>query len=435
MKGIARGLTWAAALLASLAWEAGARGATGHGVAAGGHGVATSAPPPPPAGDFTHTPAVEQKANTPLPVYAEISAIAVARARVKYRGAGMTDWARVDMKRMGDGWGALIPCGAVAPGVMQYWIQGFDSTGDIAATSGDPKHPFEVPVRSEIASEPPHLPGRAAPQTCAEGAPQGAVPAERDREPVESAPAPEERPGAEAKPPPYARWWVGVAGAIDFISLPAGNDLCALTQETAPANASGYYCTNPDGSNFPSRTDPTQNSALAAGQAGQVAGGLRVGDLRALVAVDYALTPSVLVGGRLGYVVNSYPSGGAAVADHRAFGSRVHVEARGTYVFGDDPLGHEGFAPTVLLSLGVAEFDGHAASVVSMSQKASNVPINQPVNIWLTNGPWFVATGGGMRYQFSPRAAFDAALRLNLAFGGAGALFTFGPEIAFQYGF
>ena len=43
--------------------------------------------------------------------------------------------------------------------------------------------------------------------------------------------------------------------------------------------------------------------------------------------------------------------------------------------------------------------------------------------------------GRGVRYQFSPRAAFDAALRLNVAFGGAGALFTFGPDIAFQYGF
>ena len=138
---------------------------------------------------------------------------------------------------------------------MQYWIQGFDSNGDTAATSGDPKHPFAVPVRSEIASEPPHLPGRAAPQTCAESASPEEVPAERDREPVEAAPEPEERPRGESKPAPYARWWVGVAGAIDFLSLPAGNDLCSLTETTAPANASGYYCTNPDGSNFPSRTD------------------------------------------------------------------------------------------------------------------------------------------------------------------------------------
>ena len=57
------------------------------------------------------------------------------------------------------------------------------------------------------------------------------------------------------------------------------------------------------------------------------------------------------------------------------------------------------------------------------------------MNVWLTNGPWFLAVGGGARYQFSPRAAFNGALRVNGAFGGQGALFTFGPEISFQYGF
>ena len=57
------------------------------------------------------------------------------------------------------------------------------------------------------------------------------------------------------------------------------------------------------------------------------------------------------------------------------------------------------------------------------------------MNIWLTNGPWFLAVGGGARYQFSPRFAFNVAARLNVAFGGSGALVTYGPELALQYGF
>jgi hypothetical protein len=385
------------------------------------------------AGDFTHTPATEQKANTPLPVYAEISSTEVARAFVKYRGAGMKDWARIEMRRMGKGWGALVPCSAVTVGTTRYWLQGFDSNGDPTATSGDPKHSFEVPIRAQIASEAPHLPGRSAPQSCDEGAaPEEPGRVAPDEEPSET---PGTESGAPAGPSAYARWWIGVAGAIDFLSLPGGDDVCALTQGGAPANASGYYCTNPSGSNFPSRSDVSQNDSLLAGQAGHVDGGVRPGDLRALVAVDYALTPDVLIGARLGYVLNTYPSGGAAIVDHRAFGGKIHLEARGTYVFGDAPLSHEGFAPTVFASVGMAEFDGHVATVVSMSQKASNLSISQPVNVWLTNGPWFVATGGGARYAFSARAAFNATFRVNLAFGGAGALFTFGPEIALQYGF
>jgi hypothetical protein len=399
------------------------------GARAGGGGESGE---PPPGGDFTHTPATEQKVNTPLPVYAESSGAEIKRAVVKYKGAAMDDWGRVEMKRLGDGWAALVPCGAVTAGTMRYWIQGFDADGNAAGTSGDAKHPFEVPIRDDITSEAPHFPDRAAPQTCGEGATVERHHVEREEEPEEPSGEGEKRSVVASSA--YARWWIGVAGAIDFLSLPAASDACALNSARAPINTTGYYCTNPDGSDFPNRVDATQNSSLIPGAAGSVGGGLHPGDLRVFIAVDYALSPSILLGGRLGYVLNSYPSGDAAVGDHHAFASKVHVEARGTYVFGDAPLTHEGFAPTVFVAAGMAPFDGHVASIVSMSQKMS-VPISQPVNVWLTNGPWFLALGAGARYQLSPRAAFNAAVRANAAFGGSGALLTFGPEIAFQYGF
>jgi hypothetical protein len=395
----------------------------------------------PPSGDFEHTPAAEQKVNTPLPVYAELTTGTTVRARVKYKGAGMSDWARIEMKRMGKGWGALIPCGAVTAGKMRYFIQGLDSEGDVETSSGDPKHAFQVPIRTDIASAAPHLPGRAAPQTCEEGTPLETAHGEREEEPAQHEAEHETEPETEREatrrpsgPLPYAHWWIGATGVVDFLVLPGGSDLCTLTPTAAPANLSGYYCTNPNGSDFPSRASAAQNSALIPGQAGTVPGGLHPGDVRVLVAVDYALTPSILVGGRIGGVLNTYP-GAAAVTFHKAYGSKLDWEVRGTYVFGDAPLTREGFAPTVFASAGMAEFDGHVTSIVSMSQKAPNVPISQPVNIWLTNGPLFLAVGGGVRYQFSPRFAFNAAARLNLAFGGTGALVTYGPEIALQYGF
>ena len=406
------------------AFEAGKGGGTG---GAGGGGAERAEPPP--SGDFEHTPATEQKVNTPLPVYAEISSAEITQVVVKYKGAGATEWTRLAMKRVGQGWGTLIPCGAVTAGTMRYWIQGLDADGNAAASSGDARHPFEIPIRSEIASQAPHLPGRAAPQSCGESDVEEGHPAHGE-------PADEDHASAKADvagPSAYARWCVGVAGTIDFLSLPGGNDVCALNSSAAPVNTQGYYCTNPNGSDFPSRSDGSQNASLVSGQAGQVAGGLHPGDLRALVALDYALTPEILVGARLGYVINSYPSADAAVKEGHAYGSKIHLEARGTYVFGDAPLAHEGFAPTVFVSAGMAEFDGHVASIVSMTQKASKLLISQPVNVWLTSGPWFLAVGGGARYAFSPRAALNAALRVNAAFGGS-TLLTYGPEIAFQYG-
>jgi hypothetical protein len=253
-----------------------------------------------------------------------------------------------------------------------------------------------------------------------------------DEPPPPSAPAGDEGRGGSSL---YAHWWIGVAGAIDFLVLPGGENLCVLTAVATPASAAGYYCTNPNGTDFPSRVTPAQNDALIPGQAGTLNGGLAAGDVRPMAAIDYALSPAWLIGARVGYVLNAYPSAGAAVTAHHAFGSRIHAEARGTYVFGDSPLSHEGFAPTLFLSAGVAEFDGHLATYASWIQSPQKVAITEPVNAWVTSGPWFVAAGGGARYQFSQRAAFNAALRVNAAFSQGGVLFTFGPEIALQYGF
>jgi hypothetical protein len=227
----------------------------------------------------------------------------------------------------------------------------------------------------------------------------------------------------------YARLWLGVAGAIDLLSMPAANDACLLGSGGEPTTPSNLYCTNPDGTDFPSRASSMQNSELVKGQAGQLAGGFQPGDVRAMLSVDYALNPNVLVGGRLGYVANSY-TGSAASKDGRAAGFKIHVEGRATYLLGANPLARAGFAPMGFAGLGLAEFDGHATSVVTLS----NVKGQQPVDVWRTDGPFFVMLGGGARYQFSTRAAFTGALRLNVAIGN-GALVTYGPEIGLAYGF
>jgi hypothetical protein len=373
-----------------------------------------------PSGDFTHSPAHEQVTGTPLPVYVEYSGGSPpVRVVVKYEGAGMSEWRHVDLQRAGDGWGGLIPCADVARGTMRYWIQGIDREGDPVASSGDPKQPYSVPILAEILGDAPHLPGKAAPGKCAadESPPEEAQPAPRaaDR-PVEHE--------------TYARLWVGLSGALDFLSMPAGSDVCALDSIGGePLNPSKLYCTNPNGTDFPSRAGNAQNSELVKGQAGQLTGGVQAGDVRAMLSVDYALNSNVLVGGRIGYVANTY-TGVAASKDGRAAGFKIHVEGRATYLLGPDPLTHAGFVPMGFAGLGLAEFDGHTTSVVTLS----NVAGQQPVNVWRTDGPFFVMLGAGTRYQFSPRAAFTGALRLNIAVGN-GALLTYGPEIGIAYGF
>ncbi len=230
--------------------------------------------------------------------------------------------------------------------------------------------------------------------------------------------------------PRYEHFWIGVAGALDVMVFPAGTNLCKLSPQAVPANSANVYCTNPDGTDFPSRVTPAQNEALVAGQSGAVNGGLQLGDVRAMLAVDYAFSAAWLLGVRIGYVLNTYP-GTAAVADGRAYSHPLHAEVRVTHLFGPEPLAHVGFAPMMFFAGGMSEFDGHLASDATLN----GVVGSQRVNVWVTDGPWFVTVGGGIRYQFSLRAALTAALRLNASFPGNGVLPTAGPEVGFQYGF
>ena len=120
-----------------------------------------------PAGDFETQPPSEQVENTPLPVYVEyVGSPPIASAVAKFRGPGESDWQKVNLGKHGKGWGGVIPCTSVRRGVLRYYVQGFDASGAPVALSGNPKHPFVVPIRRAIASPPPALPGEAPPAKC-----------------------------------------------------------------------------------------------------------------------------------------------------------------------------------------------------------------------------------------------------------------------------
>jgi hypothetical protein len=349
-----------------------------------------------PTGDFTHAPASEQTAGSSLGIDVQYNgAVRVGQVVLRYAGPGMTQFARVPMRRKGGGWSAAVPCVAVKEGTIRYFIQGFDQHGEPVLSTGDFKHPFVVPV---------HAPQPGAPSQCEEEAKSG-----------------------EREARSFARVWIGVAAAFDFSPLPSGNDVCTLDAQGQPANQ-GLYCTNPDGSDFPH--DAAASGGLVPGSAGPAGGGVGGGDVRVVASLDYAINASMLAGVRVGYVAASYP-GAAAGRDGKAFFAPIHLEARGTYVFGDEPLAHAGLAPFAFAALGAAEFDSSAVTQVALKGIAGT----HTVVAWTFGGPFFVAAGGGGRYAFSPHAAFTAGLKLTAAFGGGGFLPTMAPEIGFQLGF
>jgi hypothetical protein len=439
---------------------------------AGGAGAAGGESTAVPTNDFTHTPALEQKVNTPLPVFVEGGSDAVTSVVVKYKGATMSDWRKVDLDKVGDGWGGLIPCSDVTSGTMRYYIQGLNQKKEPIANAGDAKHPYTVPIKDEIAGDEPRLPGGKPPKQCSGKAADcppdfpGCGPKNEPSEGAEDTAEKAEGEGAEKKDEGEGgagagshrkRIWIGLAGSWDFLHLAAGNDLCHLDNNAQPGNSAFYYCANQNGLDFPSRNDASatsphgyQNMNLQMGQAGNITDQYVPGDLRLMVTFDYALTNNLLLGARVGLILFNYPGGSAtpgstdsinaAVKDGRASPlGRLHLEARGTYLFGKDPL-VRGLAPMLFVGGGAAEFDGKASTVATLlpqptAQNPMPLPVSGKVNVWRTAGPGFAMVGGGIRWAVAKQFGITAALRVNLAFGGSGILPTVGPELGMQYGF
>jgi hypothetical protein len=260
----------------------------------------------------------------------------------------------------------------------------------------------------------------------------------------------------------FRRFWIGAGAELEFMQLPADNDVCAVNPATGlPSNGRNLYCTTLAGSDFPDRSVTLENTGLCT--AAQVASGLcptdtggRIhqafvhGNLRVVGSFDFAITANLLIGARFGASLFPYP-GHAAVSDGRELGSRLYGEVRGTFVFGANAIGSAGLKPFILLGGGVAPFDGHASSAAAFCPAAQPAGPGNPcqvplftgrVNVWQTNGPGFGTLGIGLRWVATQAFALSLAARVNLSFHQDGwapsfvpLIPTFGPELAAQYGF
>lgn len=433
-----------------------------------------------PEGDFFHTPAAEQQIRTAIPVFVEYEGEEpLTRVLVRYKGFGMTEWKPVELKKMGaTGWGGLLPCEDVQQGTTQYFVQGFDANNDPIAISGDRNNPYKVPVTRDPVVDPPHLPNASPPTQCADTGDcppnfpgckrPSATGAEEDSEPAgkdggafceEDSECKSNRcvdmQCTEYKKKKARKLWIGVAGSIDYTIVPSADDVCKLDDKTFPINTENYYCVRSDGTDYPSR-DPRegkiQNDAIISSadlkgdqRSGRVTGGGALGNIRLMLTLDYAATPNILVGGRVGIVFNSMPGDAEAAAqDGNRFAAPVHLEARATYLFGKDPLEKEGLSPFAFGGIGAGQFEAKVPATTHETQhEGACLPgaeavqgksvCRRSVDAWHLAGPAFLSLGGGVRYALSDSFALTAGLRLNLAFGNGFAP-SLGPEIGGHFG-
>ena len=188
-------------------------------------------------------------------------------------------------------------------------------------------------------------------------------------------------------------------------------------------------------------------------------GGLTPGNFRILASFDYAPTPNIMVGLRLGYVGGSYNGSAASGGvEARTLGIPLDAELRGTYLLGKDALAKKGLAGYGMIAAGVSQYSAEVG-VTAISTACPRVagPNNEyttqcpqspppppcPTNktscttvaeAWATSGPVFASLGVGIRYAFTPEFALLFGPRFNLAFGPT-ILPSLSPELGLQYGF
>ena len=413
------------------------------------------------AGDFVHTPFAEQAIRTPLPIYVEYTGSeALTRIIARYRAPGMGEWKTLELKKVGNGWGAELACLDVQPGVISYYLQGFNADNDPVASGGDRNAPFKTEIKQSISSAAPRLPGANPPNQCPDtgdcppGFPgcKGAgsegllkeadVPCEEASECKSNKCESGKCTAVETKPK-FRKVWIGGGVMADFVFVPGAQNVCSLqAKPPVPVNEQGYYCTDSEGTDFPKRptqADPTgsgENDSIRAGAANSVNGGAAFSKFRILASFDYAPVEYFMAGARIGIALpTGYPGVEANTDAVSAAVPWLHLEARGTFIIGKDGLGAIGPRGYVYGAFGLGSYEANVGVKVRLN-KADGTTEDKDLRAYKLQGqaPVFIGIGGGLRYAFTDRAAFLGGVRGTLGIG-KGVIPGLAPELAVQFGF
>jgi hypothetical protein len=346
---------------------------------------AATTSPPPTSGDLVHEPPKEQATSTPLPLYVELPpGQSAARVQLSYKPFGATEWKALEMKPLGRGYGAEIPCAEVGstPGDLSYYAQAFDAAQNLVSWAGSRAVPHKVLVRAAIQGDPPHLPGQPPPARCPEvsdcppdfpGCHTGAKPPPCDPAAADCTVL-EEKPAAKKN-------WITLAIQEDFLVLSSSTHTCDGT--------AGYNCFDNAGNTYLGVPYTMSGD--------QVAGGVAVATTRILAGYDRAIG-SFTIGARVGYAFRGAPT----ASQGKSF-VPFHGEVRAAYWFGSDPFARKGPRPYVVLGGGVAEVDASVDVLIYNNMQDYMANRTTPLVAWRQAGTGMITGGVGVLFAVSPR--------------------------------
>lgn len=382
---------------------------------------------PAPAGrGLSHSAPVEQRIDTPLPLYIEVVAELLEdakKATVTYLAPGAADWKTLVLKRVGEqGFGINVPCGDIkTEGDFKYHITVTDADGAIITGVGSRAEPLVTKIKKRIDGNPPSWPGFAPPEQCVtvEGGPKQCLDDNQCNAGFvcrsgECAPRSD---GGDDKPTGPKRNYVSLAVGAD-ISIFSGENVCTFDSQ----QNEHYVCVRDDGSRY--LGVPTMSVA------NNVNAGLSLGTIRLVAGYDRLILDNFMAGARIGFAFRT------ASADAASF-LPVHVEGRGSFFIGRKPFEHLGARPFVFVSGGLAQIDSGVAVEVLEDGTACGAadPSNfdspcttttdadygkpeakrvQQLTAIKQAGQGFVSLGGGLQYAPIERVSLNVGLRMSL---------------------
>jgi hypothetical protein len=211
------------------------------------------------------------------------------------------------------------------------------------------------------------------------------------------------------------------SAAKNWISLGIQEDLLFMPSSKTTCGGGEYACFFEDPTIYYGGT-PYPRSG------NEVSGGAQLATTRILAGYDRLIVPNIELGVRAGFAFG----GGPKTPTGNAF-LPLHLEVRGTYIFGTNPLERKGLRPYVHLSGGVAQIDGRV--LVPIYATATDFANKHVADLaaWRRTGIGFIGIGGGLMYAITPRSGPFLDVRLLEMLGSSGTAIS--PLLGYAIGF
>ncbi len=405
-----------------------------------------------PVGDLRCSPAMNYEIQTARPVPIDCERMdSVVRGELYYKPVGADDYTAVLMK-FDTARGVLraqIPCEALAKkGTLNVYVIAQDENKDMVDTFGNALSPVQYTIVDKTNQPAPMFKGDAAPpKRCsgmAEAESEGAGPGDVCTADVRCRGGHYCNSGICRKTPSCdgnadcdsnkcesglcvmheefaseggaaSRWMFGVHFAPDLWLSSSAKNVCGGDNA---ANGT-YSCYNSGKTTYNNTNNPAQTNNIPMADpnwGGNVKTTIIPATVRIMASADYILTPSITVGGRIGFALNGGPStlhyDQGVPSQNKSF-FPVHGELRAAYWF--SPLNMVGMHPYVGLGFGLAEVDAKIKLKAWADDPATGKPtIARSLDAWRKMGKSFAALNFGGLYMFAKH--HGAQLNVNLMY-------------------